>query len=325
MLHSRIHLLKFITKPHSAVYIKREDELGFGISGTKLRKYGSLMVHINALPIQHAVLIGGAYSNNIVALTQLLIERGITPHLLLRGDHPPVRQGNFLLTSLLIPASQMEWVSREDWTQVTERAQALVQSFSAGSALLIPEGACMVESLPGALSLGEDICRNEQEHQLVFEHIFIDAGTGLAAIGLMIGLAMHARNPHIHIVLLALTQQEFIVQLQKFYQYLSANQLPKLPESVTWEQLVAKLHFYTPTTAPSFGATNHQIFETIVQVARQDGVLTDPVYTAKLLLMAQEVTLNTPEVVGNILVIHGGGGLGIMGFQDRLAKQLRQN
>jgi len=321
MLHSRIHPLKFIAKPHSTVYIKREDELGFGMSGTKLRKYESLMAHIKELSIQHAVLIGGAYSNNIVGLTQLLIERGITPHLLLRGDHPPYCKGNFLLTSLLVPTSQITWIPRADWDQVTSRAQALVQSFPTGSAILIPEGACMVEALPGSLTLGEDIVRNEQAHHLGFEHIFIEAGTGLAAIGLMVGLAIHARNPHIHIVLLALTQQEFLERLQEFYQQL----LPTMKEPIVWERLVEKLHFYTPTTAQSFGSTNHQVFETMIQVSRQDGILTDPVYTAKLLFMAKQIILTTSDVLGNILVIHGGGGLGMMGFQDQLAKQLRQS
>lgn len=318
MLHSRIHSLKFITKSHSAVYIKREDELGFGISGTKLRKYESLMAHIKKLAIQHAVLIGGAYSNNVVGLAQLLIEHGITPHLLLRGDHPPLCRGNFLLTSLLVPASQITWIPRANWDQVVNKAQALIQSFPAGSALLIPEGACMVEALPGSLTLGVDIVRNEAEYQLRFEHIFIEAGTGLAAIGLMIGLAIQDRYPHIHIVLLALNQQEFLEHLQEFYQYL----LPTMKESIAWESLVKKLHFYTPTTAQSFGSTNHQIFETIIQMARQDGILTDPIYTAKLLLMAKQIILNTSDMIGNILIIHGGGGLGIMGFQEQLEKQL---
>jgi len=318
MLHSRIHPLKFITKPSSAIYIKREDELGFGISGSKSRKYESLMAHIRSLAIQHAVLVGGAYSNNIVGLTQLLIEQGITTHLLLRGSHPPTYQGNFLFISLLVPASHITWIPRADWKQVVARAQALEKSFPPGSAIFIPEGACMAEALPGALSLGEDIGRNEQEHRLLFEHIFIDAGTGLAAIGLIMGLSMQGRHPHIHIVLLALTQQDFLKQFGEFYQQL----LPAMRHVLVWERLIEKLHFYTPTTAPSFGSTNRQVFETMIQVARQDGMLTDPVYTAKLLYTAKQVILHTPDMTGPILIIHGGGGLGIMGFQEQLAKHL---
>jgi 1-aminocyclopropane-1-carboxylate deaminase/D-cysteine desulfhydrase-like pyridoxal-dependent ACC family enzyme len=286
-----------------------------------LRKYESLLVHIKQQSIKHAVLIGGAYSNNIVGLTQLLIEQDIIPYLFLRGDQPPLYKGNFLLTSLLVPAEQIYWVKRADWEQVTVAAQAFLETLPRSSSLLIPEGACMVEALPGALTLGEDIVKNEYEHDLLFEHIFIEAGTGLAAIGLILGLAMLNRNPQVHILLLAMTKNAFLEKLQIFYQHLPQGS----NWQVTWEQLVHSLHFYTPATAQSFGAVNQTIFETIIHVARQDGILTDPIYTAKLLLMAKQVILDTSTITGNILIIHGGGGLGLMGYQEQLEKQLRKN
>jgi 1-aminocyclopropane-1-carboxylate deaminase/D-cysteine desulfhydrase-like pyridoxal-dependent ACC family enzyme len=321
MFCSRIHPLKFISKPHSAIYIKRDDELGFGISGTKLRKYESLLVHIKQQSIKHAVLIGGAYSNNIVGLTQLLIEQDVVPYLFLRGDQAPLYKGNFLLISLLVPAEQIYWVKRADWEQVTTGAQAFLQSLPTNASLLIPEGACMVEALPGALTLGEDIVKNEYEHDLLFDHIFIEAGTGLAAIGLILSLAIIKRRAHIHILLLALTKDEFLEKLRVFYQHLSQGS----NQQITWEELIHSLHFYTPAIAPSFGATNQTIFETIIQVARQDGILTDPIYTAKLLLTAKQIILDTSVIIGNILIIHGGGGLGLMGYQEQLEKQLRKN
>jgi 1-aminocyclopropane-1-carboxylate deaminase len=179
----------------------------------------------------------------------------------------------------------------------------------------------MIEALPGALNLGEDIIKNEYEHNLLFEHIFIEAGTGLAAIGLILGLATLNRYPHIHILLLAMTKDVFLEKLQVFYQH-----LPQVSKQLAaWEQFVHRLHFYTPTTARSFGAVNQKVFETIIQVARQDGILTDPIYTAKLLLMAKQVILDTSTLIGNILIIHGGGGLGLMGYQEQLEKQLRKN
>ncbi len=321
MLCSRIHPLKFITKSNSAIYIKRDDELGFGISGTKLRKYESLIAHIKQQSIKHAVLIGGAYSNNIVGLSQLLIEQNVRPYLFLRGDKAPSYKGNFLLTSLLVSTDQIYWIKRADWEQVTTAAQTFLQSLPRSSALLIPEGACMVEALPGALTLGQDVVKNEYEHNLLFEHIFIEAGTGLAAIGLILSLAITKRKIHIHILLLAMSQSEFLEKLHLFYQHLS----PTLYQQVAWESLVNNLHFYTSATARSFGATNQTIFETIMRVARQDGILIDPVYTAKLLLMAKQVILNTPAVSGNMLIIHGGGGLSLMGYQEKLEKQLKKH
>ncbi|MHB9147296.1 MAG: pyridoxal-phosphate dependent enzyme [Candidatus Amoebophilus sp.] len=317
MLHSRIHPLKFITKPAAQIYIKRDDELGFGVTGTKLRKYQSLLHYIKTRAIKHAVLIGGAYSNNIVSLSQLLIEQGVVPHLFLRGDKPPAHKGNFLLTSLLVPTKHIYWIKRDEWEDVESRAKAFAEKLPE-AALVIPEGACMVESLPGALSLGADILRNQQEHNLLFDHVFIEAGTGLAAIGLILGFKIYRKTAQVHILLLAGHEAEFLKKLKSFHQYLFFNYQVK----IEWDELIQGIYFYHPNTAASFGTTNKQVFDAIIQIARHDGILTDPIYSAKLLMMAKH-TILTSDIVGNILIIHSGGGLALMGFQEQLASQLQ--
>ena len=42
-LHSRAHHLKYILPKNGKAFVKRDDELGFAISGSKLRKYQSLL------------------------------------------------------------------------------------------------------------------------------------------------------------------------------------------------------------------------------------------------------------------------------------------
>jgi 1-aminocyclopropane-1-carboxylate deaminase/D-cysteine desulfhydrase-like pyridoxal-dependent ACC family enzyme len=318
MLHSRIHPIRFISKPGAQVYIKRDDELGFGITGTKLRKYHSLLHHIKTLAIKHAVLIGGAYSNNIVSLSQLLIEQEVVPYLFLRGDKTPDYKGNFLLASLFVPPERTHWVSRDEWQNVEMQARTFSEELSS-SAIVVPEGACMVEALPGALSLGTDILRNEQEYNLLFDHIFIEAGTGLAAIGLILGFKIYRKSIQIHIILLADNKSEFLRKLNNFYQHLFFEHQAEINR----DELIQGLHFYHPDIAPSFGATNKQVFDTIIQIARHDGMLTDPIYSAKLLMTARQIVL-TSGIIGNILIVHSGGGLGLMGFQEQLANQLQQ-
>lgn len=74
-------------------------------------------------------------------------------------------------------------------------------------------------------------------------------------------------------------------------------------------------HLYYPATAKSFGSTNKTIFREIQRIAREDVILTDPVYSSKLFLTARQTILDR-ALDGNILLIHSGGGLALTGFMN---------
>src|SRR5437016_4466946 len=112
-LHSRVHPLRSYSFDEAKVFVKRDDELGFGISGSKMRKYSSLIPFLIAHKFQEVVLIGGAYSNNVLGLVQLLIENGIKATLFLREDVGDDLKGNRLLLSLLVDEQTIHWISRK--------------------------------------------------------------------------------------------------------------------------------------------------------------------------------------------------------------------
>ena len=84
--HSRIHPLPgyLPLQAGAPIYIKREDELSAGVVGTKLRKYLSILPHLEQYQYTDAILVGSAHSNNVMGLSQLLIERGIRVHVLIK-------------------------------------------------------------------------------------------------------------------------------------------------------------------------------------------------------------------------------------------------
>jgi len=68
-------------------WILREDELSAGVTGSKLRKFASLLPQLESQETQVAGMIGGPNSNNLVGLAQMLKERKIQQ----RGtNNPPV-------------------------------------------------------------------------------------------------------------------------------------------------------------------------------------------------------------------------------------------
>lgn len=314
--HSRVHPLKTFGQN---CFVKRDDELGFGISGSKVRKYLSLIPYLLKNHVQEAIVIGGANSNNVLGLVQLLIENSIQPTLFLLGAEPSPPQGNYLLTSLFIPQESIQWIEHGDWKDVEPLAQQYADN-QPHQTMIVPEGAFMTEALPGALTLALDILQNEENLGLQFDHIFLDAGTGLTAITTVLAFTALEKPITTHVVLMAEDEKSFLEKLLRFkifFEGLTGTKIEK-------HEITKRIKLHVPFTAKSFGSTNQQIFQEIHRIAVEEGFLTDPVYTAKLFLTFRHV-LSEGQIKGNSLVVHSGGGLSLMGFQEQLLKNCINN
>lgn len=291
-LKSRIHSLKKL----SDIYLKRDDELCGMISGSKIRKYASLIPYLKSLYLKKIGLIGGAYSNNIVGLSQLLLENGIQPVLFLRKPANLNVRGNFLLIQLLVQESCIHMIERQDWARIDE----IVKDYGL---YVVPEGAYLLESLPGAMTLSKDIQRNEREHEIGFNHIFIDAGTGLQAIGLILGHGMSKSQSIIHVIQLA--PSNFEENLLYFKQ--------KLRSQWNIPDFICNYKLWQPQNAPSFGSVNKKILNKISSFAKEEGVILDPIYSAKLIIESERI-IDENQLKGKKLMVHSGGAVSLFGY-----------
>ncbi|MBJ7449640.1 MAG: hypothetical protein JHC93_04695 [Parachlamydiales bacterium] len=293
---SRIHPLNTIVAD-----IKRDDELSFGISGSKMRKYRTLLPYLQNLKVQEAVLIGGAQSNHLVGLCQLLIERGIKPTLFLRGSQHNELLGNQFLLNLLITKESMHWISRQDWPNVNALADKYAQNKS--NTIVIPEGGALFPSLIGSMSLTLDL------EKVDYDTIYCDSGTGISAIALLLSFAYLKKRTHIHILLVAGNEQEFMDNLwqwhAEFEEWMGIS-CPK-PQNFT-------LHL--SENAKSFGSVNQTLITFIKDFIKKEGVFIDPIYMGKLFyFVKQHVNSNLKN-----LIIHSGGGFALFGFENSFKK-----
>jgi len=294
-LSSRAHKMQKIPG-----YVKRDDELGFGVSGSKLRKYASL---IPLLKGKKAGLVGSARSNHILSLIQLLKQEGIEYGVFLEKPKTDLQAGNFFFTSLLLSPEEIFWVDKAP-SKLTPEVIRHFEEIANDTFFWVPPGANMKECLPGSLSLSLDILENERELGVSFEEIFVDAGTGATASALILGLAYLKKHVPVTVVLTAGTEETFLEELNLF---------KEAAEEYLGESLfLSDYRPVFPTTAKSFGCSNRKVFETIAKVAREEGMFLDPIYTAKLYLRFAE---NPGE---KALWIHSGGALSLTGFQKQI-------
>lgn len=309
---SRIHKLRSFP---DGCFVKRDDELGFGVTGSKVRKFRTLIPALKNRKVKTAILIGGAYSNNILGAVQLLIENGIVPLLFLLGEGNEEPIGIHLMIRMLVESSSIHWIPRKDWAQVAIFAEnkALELTRSGQVVAVIPEGSVLSEAIPGAVTLALDILRNEKEENVHFDQIFLDAGTGFQAAMTLLAYAWLEKTTKFSVVLMADPPHVFNQKLKEWHSLFEEWLKEKVPFPVNYKMIL-------PKTAKSFGSVNRSVIETTISLARSEGMFADPVYSVKLFDAARYEIMNKNEG-GNTLIVHSGGGLGLAGFQSMLAKK----
>lgn len=312
--HSRVHPLNQKPfHPGQHYYVKREDELGFGLCGIKVRKYASLIPFLITHRFQEVIVIGGAYSNNVFSLVQLLIENKLSFRLFLRGEPAKKLEGNQILLHQVYDLEKIVWIKRSCWHTALQLAYQYQETNEKRGikTMVLEEGCSVAPAIGGLASLALDIICNEKEWGISFDHIFIDAGTAMSAGSLFLFFSYLKKTTTIHVILLACETDAFYQNLQK-YQKMVENFL-----TVPLAALFSRLVVHTPRRVPRFGRVNSVLFEEIKNISRREGFLLDPIYSGKCFIEAQSILKENPTIEGNILIVHSGGSQSLIGFVDK--------
>ncbi len=299
LYHSRIHKVHSFSTPQRKVQVLREDESGFGISGAKKRKYASLLPWLKANGYSKVFLIGGSRSNHIVGLLQLLREERTESRLYLKKEHKRVLSGNRLLLYLLADENHIRWVEAKDWERIEEMAEREARG---ESAYLISEGGSVAPSFSGAATLGLEVLEKSSD----YDYIWIDSGTALMAGALIEVLQVFTPASRVQVVQMAGEDSYFEAQLKRFHPWMENLAGQNLP-------FPSNYSLHRPPIGRSFGSVGRSLLEFIRDFAREEGIITDPIYSGKLFFTIKNA-FQTEDWPGRHLVIHSGGGMGLMGF-----------
>ncbi len=307
MPQTRVHPWHVPEAPHARVYLKREDQGQFAITAGKLRKYASLIPHLQILGVRQAVVIGSENSNHVVGICQLLLERNIMPIPFLKKGHS--EGTNQMLLQLMIPKAQWIRIEHADWPQVEKNAVtwAAAQTRAGNPTSVIPEGACMPASMVGATTLAADIQRNESTLGFQFSDIYIDAGTGLSAAALVMALQDLHMQARVHVTLMADSEEVFLEKVVVFGQWYA--QLFEQSQRNWCNQMI----LHRPILGASYGSVNGKVIDMIKRYAAR-GILTDPIYSAKHIATAEHTIAQSIDTSRVSLIIHSGGAQALPGY-----------
>lgn len=256
---------------------KLDEETGFGLGGNKVRKLEFELAPDRVHDVTHLVTTGGPQSNHCRVTAAAAARLGLGCVLVINGPQPESPSGNARLHRIF--GARIRPVAGR-----SERAAALAEvadeiEAAGGRALVVPLGA----STPhGALGYVQGLL--ELHDQLAPEtdravQIFVSSSSGGTLGGLWAGLALLPRSD-LHVV--AVSADTPRSELLERARGLARGALALLevdPDTV--ERAAARVDATDTEVGPGYGRPTEASDEAAELFALSEGILVDPVYTAK--------------------------------------------
>ncbi len=294
------------------MWIKRDDLTGSGLTGNKVRKLERLIVDARKKGADTLVTCGGVQSNHCRATALSAARVGMGCRLLLRGEPPPELDGNLLLDR--IAGAKLEFISPEryyvDLQGELERVADQV-TVEGGKPYIIPEGGSNAIGAWGYVeAAGEafDQCRMIGVQP---KRIIIAAGSGGTHAGLWIGAKLRGWECDI----VSVTVCYDLVKVTGIIYKIISDMIKTYELDLECSpQDVIVLDKYR---GPGYAEAGPEIYRAIIEVARAEGVVTDPVYTGKAAWgMLEE--LKAGRLTGTTLFWHTGGIFGLFPLRGEI-------
>jgi len=300
-----------------AIYIKRDDGIGPGLGGNKTRKLEYLLAEAQQKRARKIVTFGGLQSNHARITAAAARQCGMEPHLVYFERRPPRMVGNLLLNELL--GARMHFIPFGGGgdggmtLETTIRLVRLVAWLTVGPHYFIPVGGHSWRGCLGYVRAAVEM--DEQAHALGIENAYIvlAAGSGGTLAGLMAGLAL-LDSP---LQLLGIDVGKLWKRFPASIAHLAGELCKRLgqPRAFTPAQIPMIEETYV---GQAYAVPSVQCIAAIKRLARLEGILLDPVYTAKafagLLDLVECKQLGRDEPV---IFLHTGGLPALFAF-DRL-------
>lgn len=291
------------------LYAKREDcNSGLAFGGNKTRKLEYLIPEALAGGYDTLVSVGGIQSNQTRQVAAVAAHLGMKCVLVQENwvnysDAVYDRVGNIQMSRILgadvrLDAAGFDIGIRPSW----EQAMASVRE-AGGKPFPIPAG-CSEHPLGGLGFVGfaEEVRQQESALGFKFDYVVVCSVTGSTQAGMVVGFAADGRAHRVIGIDASAKPEATKAQVLRIAQH--TGHLVELGREITEQDIVLDARF----GGPEYGLPNPGTLEAIRLCARQEGMLTDPVYEGKSMHGMIEMVRNGEFPAGSrVLYAHLGG------------------
>jgi D-cysteine desulfhydrase len=311
-----LHLERLSAELGVELWVKRDDLTGLLESGNKIRKLEFLLGEALAQNADTLVTCGTLQSNCCRTVAAVAARLGLKAVLALQGAPPDEYDGNLLLDRLL--GAEVHYCDAAAWAQIDEVLQDLAAAVRArgGTPYVIPESGATVTGALGYLGCGREIVQQIRHGAPDFDTVAITAFSGGSHAGLL--MARQLSGLRADIVSIPVSWEgarvrayigDVLAQARTRY-----GLAVEVPESI---------HVLDGYQGAGRAETRAEELETVVRTARLEGLVLDPVYTAKAFGGLIDRLRRDPRALGRrVCFIHTGGIFSVFPFRRELGALL---
>lgn len=300
------------------IYIKRDDQTGSEISGNKVRKLEYAVQEALDHGCDYLITCGGIQSNHARATAAVATKLGIASYLVLRGDEDSDLEGNYFLDKIL--GAKIKFITPEEYKNSRMEIMEDIKNELAKAghkAYILPEGASNGIGSLGYCNAMEEILMQEKELGIKFDAIVTAVGSGGTYAGLYYANVINNNDAVIYGVNVCDDAEYFRNIVEKLLKEIASYTGKEIHIN---KEEIAILDGYV---GKGYALSQQEEIEFIHKLAKQEGVILDPVYTGKAMYgLVEEIKKGRFDKHKNILFIHTGG---IFGWNDYARSLIKSN
>jgi L-cysteate sulfo-lyase len=295
------------------IFIKRDDCTGLATGGNKTRKLEFLMGEAQQKKADTIITQGATQSNHVRQTAAISSKLGLRCEILLEhrtgsADPDYLENGNVLLDKLFganihsVPAGTDMDAAMQDVADDIRKNGA--------NPYIIPGGGSSPTGALGYVNCAMELVGQLNDRSLKIDHLVTATGSAGTQSGLVVGLeGTRSGIPVLGICVNAdkETQEEKVFALAE-----KTTKFMGISGSVKREAVVANGDY----VGPGYGLPTDGMIEATELLARQEGILLDPVYSGKgmagLIDLIRKGEFRKDE---NIVFIHTGGSAGLFAYR----------
>ena len=304
------------------IWVKRDDLTGSVLTGNKVRKLEFLTAYAKQHGYDSLVTCGGIQSNHCRATALVGAQLDMKVQLVLRGEQTPL-DGNQLLDYLA--GASVSYYPQKGFSQhlISYLNCAANDLRSQGfNPYIIPTGGSNGVGVWGYFAATEELKSDLKRENIKPEAIITATGSGGTQAGLTLGSAYFEMNCPVIGMAVCDSESWFKHKIKDDIQSFSEEFGHCLSDPIPHFDVITNDHYI----GEGYALASDEVLNCIAWVAREEGIVFDPVYSGKAFYgLTEEIRQGTFKSCQNVVFIHTGGSYGLFPYRQDLNRLLAQN